>query len=86
MKTASQPPLVEVARSEAAREADRWTELNADIENKKDLLHKQSELVLEKMVKSGQRVMSITDGMGYKHVFTVIETSKKLRHSKREEE
>lgn len=77
--------LLEVERSEAAREADRWAEINSDLESRKELLVTQTEKVLQAMKKAEQRTMTITDQMGYKHTFAIVNAGEKLRHSKREE-
>lgn len=88
-ETVSEPQgqnnLLEVERSEAAREADRWAEINADLEGRKELLVTQTEKVLQAMKKAEQRTMMITDQMGYKHTFAIVNAGEKLRHSKREE-
>jgi hypothetical protein len=80
-----QDNLLEVDRSEAAREADRWIEIQADIENKKQLLIDQTEKVLRAMQGTEQQTMSLTDSAGFKHVFSIINVGEKLHHSKREE-
>lgn len=80
-----QGKLLEVPRSEASREADRYAEIQADIESKKDMLIAQAEKVVQAMKKSSQRVLSYTDEYGFKHTFTVIDTQEKLRHTKRME-
>jgi len=81
----TQAPLLEVPRTQAATEADRYADIQNDIEAKKAMLVQQAEKVVQAMKKSGQRVLSYTDEYGFKHTFTVIETQEKLRHTKRSE-
>ena len=80
----AQGALLEVERSAAAREADRWAEISADIESKKALLVTQTEKVVQAMHEAKQRTLTITDEMGYKHSFAIVNAGEKLRHSKTE--
>lgn len=81
-----QGTLVDVPKSEAAREADRYAEIQVDIESKKEMLIAQAEKVVQAMKKTSQRVLSYTDDYGFKHTFTVIASAEKLRHTKRQED
>lgn len=84
-KSVEDDMLLDVERSEAARQADRWAVLNQDIESKKALLVTQTETVMQAMKALKQRTLTITDEMGYKHTFAIINAGEKLKHSKREE-
>jgi hypothetical protein len=81
----TQEKLLDVDRSEAARQADVWCDIYADIESKKAALVEQTEKVLQLMRTSKQRTMVITDDLGFQHLFSVVETGLKLRHSRRVE-
>lgn len=83
--TQERHPALEVTRSDASIEADRYAEIQADIESKTNLLVAQAEKVVQAMKKTGQRVLSYTDEYGFKHTFTIVDTQEKLRHSKRQE-
>lgn len=84
-KEASQENLLDVPRSAAAIEADRWAVISADIDAKKNLLITQTDKVMTAMKETKQRTLTITDEMGYKHTFAIINAGEKLKHSKREE-
>lgn len=80
-----QEKLLEVPRTAAATEAERYAELQNDIDFKKAMLIAQSEKVVQAMKKIGQRVLSFTDEYGFKHTFTIVDTQEKLRHANRQE-
>lgn len=79
-------PGADVRVSQATILAERYGDIRDDIDSKKDLLQKQAELIVNEMIKTGQRVLNYTDQHGYKHTFTVIEGVTKLRHAKRMED
>lgn len=80
-----QDKLIDVETSEAAREAERYSEIRDDIDTKKQELLRQGEKVVEAMRRGKQKVLTYTDQYGYKRTFSIIEGVTKLRYSKREE-
>ncbi len=82
---AKQEALLEVPKGQAAVEAERYADLCDEISEKKDLLLKQGEKVVEAMKKAGQRSFAYNDANGYKHVFAIVEGIIKLKHSKRQD-
>jgi hypothetical protein len=80
-----QKPLIDVPKSEAAREAERYADICDDISAKNDLLVNQGEKVIRAMKATNQKALTYTDQYGYKHTFTIVEGTIKLRHAKRQE-
>ena len=79
----AQGKLLDIPRSNAAIEADRYVEITADLESRKELLNQQAEQVVSAMHAIKQRTLTIKDQMGYSYTFTLADLGEKLKVAKK---